>query len=546
VVETTLQSLISGLAAPAALFAVAYFTTLAAIPAVRRVATHRKLLDYPDGTRRGHSRPVPRLGGVAIFVGLLIAFLASLVVSSGFGRAAPSVPALAPALVLGGAILFVIGLLDDLRGVPPVLKLLGQTGAALIVYYSGLQVQVISLPPNIELSLGVLSLPITILWLVGVSNAFNLIDGLDGLAGGVALIALLSAAGSGLILGTNQTTPLFAIALAGAMIAFLRYNAPPARIFLGDSGSLVVGFLLAVFTVRGATRHDEVVYAVVPIFALAYLLLDTGIAILRRWLRGSPLSRADGRHIHHQLSALLGPRRAVGVIYLNAFVIAGVGLCATFAPPAMTVAIAGFGMAVLLFIMVYGVRWLEYHEFLEAGASVASAARKARTVIQDKIGARDVARAIENAPSLEQVELILQESAPIFRFAHMRLGRSRRELPEHVVLGVLTSRLWRLEYPVAPELDASVPGFNAAVDPLTLCIWSHVNAGRRPAGAERVAQIIAPAVGRWISANRLERVLDLRPSQQPALADVRVHAEGATRPVTRRPTLGLGGEASPS
>jgi UDP-GlcNAc:undecaprenyl-phosphate GlcNAc-1-phosphate transferase len=398
---------------------------------------------------------------------------------------------------------FVVGLLDDLKGVPPVLKLIGQTGAAFIVCRAGFRIDVISLPPDIELSLGILSVPITVLWLVGVSNAFNLIDGLDGLAGGVGLIALLAAAGSGIILG-NPTMPLYSIALAGALLAFLRYNAPPAKIFLGDSGSLVVGFLLAVFTVKSASRHDDVVYALVPIFALSYLLLDTGFAILRRWLRGAPLSRADGRHIHHQLRALgLSPGRSISLIWVQSLLIAGLGLCVTFAPPAMTLAIALTGVAVLCFIMVYGVRWLEYHEFLEAGASVASAARKARTVIQDRISARDIARVIQNAASLAQVELILQESAPLFRFAHMRLGCSRRELPQHVVLGVATSQLWKLEYPVAPPQYVAAMG---QTDPLVLSIWCHTNGGRHPAGPERVAQILAPAIAAWLTAERIEVV----------------------------------------
>ena len=171
-----------------------------------------------------------------------------------------------------------------------------------------------------------LALPITVLWLVGVSNAFNLIDGLDGLAAGVAIIALVPIAIAGLIIG-DTSVPVYAIALIGALLGFLKYNWPSARLFMGDSGSLVVGFLLALLSIRGATDSKGATLALIPIFALAYPLVDTGIAILRRWLRGVPLSRADTRHVHHQLGFLgLGPRKALFVICAASGAIATLGL----------------------------------------------------------------------------------------------------------------------------------------------------------------------------------------------------------------------------
>src|SRR5205823_12566836 len=130
----------------------------------------------------------------------------------------------------------------------------------------------------------------------------NVGDGLDGVAGGVVAIELLPATAAAMAVGSGGV-PWYTLALGGALVGFLRYNFPPAKIFLGDSGSLVVGFLLAVLTVKGATRSDQATYALAPIFALSFPLLDTGIAMLRRWLRGTPLSRADARHIHHQLRA---------------------------------------------------------------------------------------------------------------------------------------------------------------------------------------------------------------------------------------------------
>src|SRR5437868_1278734 len=420
----------SRLAVLAVPFVAALLTTLLMVPPVMRLAISKHWLDEPDGARRGHIRPVPRLGGVAIFAGVLLAFGAAPLIGL-FSHIVPSVPHLTSALLLASAILFSLGLWDDLRGLPPIAKLAGQTLAALVVVWAGFRIDVLILPPTYQVALGWASIPVTVVWLVGVSNALNLVDGLDGLAGGVGVIALLTATAAAVAVG-NNSVPWYTLALGGALLGFLRYNFPPAKIFLGDSGSLVVGFLLAVLTVKGSTRPDQSVYALAPIFALSFPLLDTGIAMMRRWLRGTPLSRADARHIHHQLRALgLSPRKAVIVIYVESAVVAVLGLCVTFAPPEFTVAVAAIGAAILFFIMVYGVRWLEYHEFLEASASVTSAARQARWVIQDKINARDLAMAIRKADSFDTLSAIIEEAAPTFRFSHMELrnGALARHLP---------------------------------------------------------------------------------------------------------------------
>ena len=487
----------SRLAVLAVPFVAALLTTLLTVPPVMRLAISKHWLDEPDGVRRSHVRPVPRLGGVAIFAGVFLAFGAAPLIGLVSG-AVPSVPHLTSALLLSSGILFLLGLWDDLRGIPPLMKLAGQTLAALVLVYAGFRVDVLVLPPNYQFSLGWLSIPVTVVWLVGVSNALNLVDGMDGLAGGIGIIALLTATAAALVVG-NVSVPWYTLALGGALLGFLKFNFPPAKIFLGDSGSLVVGFLLSVLTVKGATRPDHATYALAPIFALSFPLLDTGIAMLRRWLRGTPLSRADARHIHHQLRALgLPARKAVILIYVEATVVATMGLCVTFAPPRLTVAVAGTGAAILLFIMVYGVRWLEYHEFLEAGASVTSAARQARWVIQDKINARDVAMLIRKADTFEQMASIIEESAPIFRFSHMELGRgsSPRHLPDHIAGELHTARFCKLEYPVANPSQRHNDG-------LTLNIWCTTEALRRPVGAERVARIIAPAVGNWLEVAHL-------------------------------------------
>ncbi len=462
------------------------------VPTLRSLAIHRKLLDYPDGDRHHHAEPVPRLGGVAVFAGVTVALLLASLLIPGALEATSWLSPMNRALVAASAILFLIGLLDDLQGVTPALKLFGQTAAAALVIAFGFRINVISFVPGFEFSLGILAVPVTILWLVGVSNALNLVDGLDGLAGGVSVIALFAIIASAAVLGSTEV-PLQAIALAGALLGFLYHNRPPARVFLGDSGSLVVGFLLAFLAVKGATTSGGVLYGLVPIFALSYLLLDTGIAILRRWLRGAPLSRADGRHIHHQLLALgLSPRRAVEVIYLKALFIALLGLCVTFVPPQMTVAITAVGATALLIIFMYGIRWLEYHEFLEAGASVASGMRKARGAIQDRILARDVTRLLRSVATLDEANDIVRSHASAFRFVHMEIlhedaaARTVRA-PDHI-----GSATWLLEFPILAP-DASDVTHDGQAQPV-LAIWCAVSPNGRPANAERVAQILAPEI----------------------------------------------------
>ncbi|CAN5414386.1 hypothetical protein BH09GEM1_BH09GEM1_35640 [soil metagenome] len=478
--------------AAAAILVVAYATSALVQPLVRRVAFRLGFLDYPDTERRMHAQAVPRLGGVGVFVALLITAPVSAALDS--SRHFLTLLPLIYATALGGALLFVVGLADDIRGVRPVAKLIVQAAAALIVYQYGFRIQHLVLPPDVIIDLEWLSLPVTVLWIVGLSNAFNLIDGADGLAGGVATIALLATAISATVLH-NRPIVWCSLALIGAMLGFLRFNWPPARIFLGDSGSLVVGFLLAILTVKGSTRADGAIFALAPIFALSYPLLDTGISMLRRWLRGESLSRADGRHIHHQLQALgLGPRQTLMVLYGMSMLVAAMGLSATFAPPQFTIAVAVAGAAILVLIIVYGAQFLQYHELLEAGSSITSAVMTARQRVKDKIYARDVARLIQLARSTEELRAVIEGSADLFRFAHMELrwGMSRATPPASKVTRKNAARLWALDYPIAASRGRK--------EPLFLCVWCSVDSVRA-GGAERVTRIMAAAVEQWIKHN---------------------------------------------
>ena len=474
-------------------FAVAAATSLLVARRLTRVVVRARL---PERSRQWSASRVPRIGGVAIFAALTIAVLGAAVAKAALTGTLPALPEQAQALIIASAILFVVGLLDDVRGVSPVAKLSAQTVAALILYFSGFSIAHVSLIPGYTYSLGVAALPVTVLWLVGVSNAFNLVDGIDGLAGGVAIIGVVAAAAAALMLG-NPTVPLYTVALIGALLGFLRYNFPPARLYLGDSGSLVVGFLLAVLVVKGATDAQPVTRVLVPIFALAYPLSDTGIAILRRWLRGVPLSRADHRHIHHQLRALeITPKKSLAFIYTASAATAAAGLLIAFAPPEVTAVATTIGVAGLVVALALGVHWLEYHEFLAARSSITSGVRNARTVIRDKIVARDIAQSIRDAKSFDEVQAILHECAGDFRFAHMKLADSatRRRGQGRISQELQALKLWKLEYPIVHQDTTDHDG-------LCLTIWCALDTDQKSAGAERIAQIIGPAIADWARAN---------------------------------------------
>jgi hypothetical protein len=219
--------------------------------------------------------------------------------------------------------------------------------------------------------------------------------------------------------------------------------------------------------------------------------------MLRRWLRGDPLSRADGRHIHHQLRALgLTPRRALAVIYVETAAVAVLGLSATFAAPAMTVAIAVAGAAILLFIFVYGVRWLQYHEFLEAGTILASSGSRMRDAIRDTITARDLASSLRASRSFEHVNGLLESAAEAFRFAHMQLGPPMDRAPGHVlIIGGRDARVWKVEYPIMTADGHMIQDDDGRI--VVLTIWCAITANANPASAERVAGILAPAIASW-------------------------------------------------
>ena len=329
--------------------------TLAFTPLCRAVCILLGWVDKP-GPRKIHQAPTPRTGGIAILGGYGVAFLILFYSPLSGGRAIaaalPSVWALLPAVLVA----FATGLLDDVFGLKPWMKLVGQLAAAALACNANVQIHSVG---GHLLSSGWWNIPLTIVWLVACSNAFNLIDGLDGLAAGIGIFATATAFLSALLSG-NYALALVTAPLLGALLGFLPYNFSPASIFMGDCGSLTVGFLLGCFGVIWSQKSATLLGMTAPLIAMAIPLLDTALAVMRRFLRRQPLFGADRGHIHHRLLARgFTPRRVAYVFYASAGTIAGLSLILSSA----TDHVGGIALVAFCCIVWLAIQYLGYEEF---------------------------------------------------------------------------------------------------------------------------------------------------------------------------------------
>jgi len=282
-------------------FAAALVVGLLVTPVIRHFATVRGLLDMP-GPRKVHEVPVPRLGGVAMAVAFAVGISVTLLAPDELNIVGGLRPNRAPAILICVAVLLVVGLWDDLRGMRPLIKLSFQTAVAALAWGLGLSIERLFLPSGM-VELGALSLPLTMIWIVGVINAINLVDGLDGLASGVVLTALGAFGFLAANDGVDPTLPIIT-ATAGAAVGFLAYNLSPASIIMGDTGSMFLGFVVATIGISLTQDGVSPVEPWVPLVALGVPIADTIWAIIRRTARGEPFFVADRGHVHHQLLRL--------------------------------------------------------------------------------------------------------------------------------------------------------------------------------------------------------------------------------------------------
>lgn len=289
-------------------FVVAGALSFGFTPLVKIFAQKIGAMDVPKDDRRMHTVPIPRLGGLAIFFG----FIFSVLIFS-------EIDAQTRGILLGAVVIVVLGVVDDIMPLKAWIKFIVQILAALIPVLSGTVVRTITNPfffsDTLYLDLGKWAIPLTVLWIVGITNAVNLIDGLDGLAVGVSSIASLSVFAIALLVSEPYVAIVMA-ALSGACIGFMPYNVNPAKIFMGDTGATFLGYILAVISVQGLFKFYAVVSFAVPFLILGLPIFDTGFAILRRVLTGKNPMSADRGHVHHRLIDMgFSQKQSVAILY---------------------------------------------------------------------------------------------------------------------------------------------------------------------------------------------------------------------------------------
>ena len=320
--------------------AVAFLISFSATPSVISLAHKINAIDVPKDARRVHKKPIPLIGGLAIFYGFIVSVLCFGTIDREIGG-----------ILIGSVIIVTVGVIDDMKNMRAIVKLLCQILAAAVVVYSGVRIEHFANPlyniwqvgpPYIIMNYWV-SCAVTMVWIVGVTNAVNLIDGLDGLAVGVSSIASMSPLALTLI-SDNLNVAILTAAVAGAGFGFLPYNFNPAKIFMGDTGALFLGFILSCISVQGFLKMSAVISFAVPILILGLPIFDTLFAIARRALTGKPIMSPDRGHLHHRLLDMgFSQRRVVTILYTLTAV-----LCLT----AVVISIKGYTRGLILILAV--------------------------------------------------------------------------------------------------------------------------------------------------------------------------------------------------
>ena len=376
-------------------------------PFIRNMAHKFKMVQAPEGGRNIHKKPIPRLGGIAILVSMWVPLIGMFLWDNDISTALRDDTSLLLSLIGGSLILGVIGIWDDLVGVRAIIKLFAQILAALVIYFSGIQIDVITVPIFGVWELGFLDLPITIFWVVLVINAVNLIDGMDGLAGGVVTVAGFSLFVMG-VMENNILSALLLICMVGGCLGFLVYNLNPASIFLGDTGSMFLGYILAMAAVHSSQKSYTVFSIVSAFIILGLPIFDLSLAVLRRFLSGQPLFSADQHHIHHMLLRRGWSQKQSVIILFSATIgLACVAFISIYADDRM----AALSILSLLPISFIVVKFLGY-------SSVITSVRKNHLLEEtDKEGERrlsfleDTAKRLEKITTIEALEQELEHVA---------------------------------------------------------------------------------------------------------------------------------------
>jgi UDP-GlcNAc:undecaprenyl-phosphate GlcNAc-1-phosphate transferase len=444
--------------------------SLVLTPVFRDLFRRLRVLDQPGDPRKIHAAPTPRAGGAPVVLSYVLSFGVVLAVRLNAGslirHQIPLIIHVLPAI----GVIFATGLVDDLVGLKAWQKLCGQILAAVMAYSAGVRIEILS---HHAISPAA-SLPLTIFWLVTCSNAFNLIDGLDGLAAGLGLFATLAMLIAGL-LQHNVALALATAPLAGALLGFLRYNFNPATVFLGDSGSLLIGFMLGSYGAIWSQKSTTLFSMTAPLMVVAIPLLDVGLSVARRFLRHQPIFSADRGHIHHRLlDRGFTPRRVALVLYA----VSGFFACLSLLASLLHNQFSGFVIVVFCLATWLGIQNLHYAEFDLARRMFLGG--RFRCMINDEMQLRSFSQSLSVARTDEELWTVVRESARQFGFNGIRVTA----LGEDANWGADSRNCWTLQIPLpggtclglmrefqTPDFAAPVTQF---VDLLSACLRSRL------------------------------------------------------------------------
>ncbi len=459
-----------------------FFLALVLTPAVRNTFRRWGIVDQPGDARRVHKIPIPRVGGVAIALAYVLSYAALFAIRLQAGFLIWDSLDLAIRLLPAAGLIFAVGLIDDLRGLKPWQKILVELLAGSIAYWGGVHVNGFG---GFQIGYG-WSFPLTLVWLLACTNAVNLIDGIDGLAAGVGLFAtctMLLAA----LLQNNIVLALAVVPLAGCLLGFLRYNFNPATIFLGDSGSLFIGFLLGCYGVHWSQKAATILGMTAPLMALAIPLLDTSLAIARRFLSHQPIFGADRGHIHHRLlDRGLTPRKVALILYACC----GVGACLSLLM--MNRHLSGLAIIVFCLITWVGIQHLGYIEFGVTGRMFVEGAF--RRQLHSQIALQTYEDRLNAAATPDEYWIVMEAALKEFGFhrAHMSLG-GRTFTWEGTLHPVLS---WDITIPISDSSESDIVHltrpFGASGNPNVVGALPDIL--RKTLGARRLAGWWAPVV----------------------------------------------------
>ncbi|HWR53009.1 MAG TPA: MraY family glycosyltransferase [Bryobacteraceae bacterium] len=467
------------------LFSSALVVALAVTPVLCKVAVRFGWVDLPDA-RKVHCAPVPRVGGIAVFLAYVTALGLLAFTPLNARAAADDSFYLAWRLLPAAVIVFVTGLLDDRFGLTPWQKLGGQFAGAVLACLAGVRIYGIAWQA-VNPWIGVL---LTLLWLIACTNAFNLIDGLDGLAAGIGLFATLTTFVAGLLHG-DFGLALATAPLAGALIGFLRYNFNPATVFLGDAGSLFVGFLLGCYSVIWSHKSTTILGMVAPLMALAVPICDTGLAVLRRFLTAKPIFGADRGHIHHRLLDLgLTPRRVVMMLYLASAAAACFALIQSYVPNGLSgLVLLGFSIAAWFCIHRLG-----YEEFRAAADSLRL--RLLRRHVGDQLRLGRFEASLTAAVTQDECWNAVREGAREFGFTSVALQLNGKSYQESICPS--GNGQWSVSIPLAgSDYIHLTRDFHSAQSPLTFTpfvdsVYRELVQNRKPRSTQPVHPALRP------------------------------------------------------